>query len=305
MPDKERRVAANMAFSGFFSSMNSLLHSIGIMDILDILLVAVLFYFIFTQIRSTSAMRIAVSVALLLLITWLTELVKLRMLNFLLSRILEVGLIALVIVFQPELRKVLERVGSKSLHLISQKDNVPLSHHAIAKVVAACETMSKEHTGVLIVFERDFTLDDYFPSGTMIDAEISTELLRNIFFTKASLHDGAVIIRGNRIAAAGCVLPLTENTAISSDLGTRHRAAIGMSEATDAVVVVVSEETGIISVAVGGMLKRNLTPDMLRRLLSAELRDDEQTSQEQSKLGTAISRFFNQLKKGEEERHEE
>ncbi len=295
-----------MAFSGVFSSMNSLLRSIGIMDILDILVVAVIFYLLFTQIRSTSAMRIAVSVALLLLFTWLTELIKMRMLNFLLSRILEVGLIALVIVFQPELRKLLEHLGSKSMHIFSQQNTLPLSHQAIAKVVDACEVMSKEKTGVLLVFEREYMLDDYFASGTRIDAEISSELLRNIFFTKASLHDGAVIIRGSRIAAAGCVLPLTENTGISSDLGTRHRAAIGMSEATDAVVVVVSEETGIISVAVGGMLKRNLTPETLRRLLEAELRDEgEDAENGKGKLGAALEKLLKQPKNGEEEKNEE
>ena len=295
-----------MAFSGVFSSLDSLIHSVGVVDILDILLVAVLFYLILTQIHSSTAARIAVAVVLLLLITWLTDLIKMRMLYFLLSKILEVGLIALVIVFQPELRKVLERVGSKSLHLIAKKESVTLSQQAIAKVVAACEIMAKEKTGALLVFERDYNLDDYFASGTVVDAEISTELLRNLFFTKASLHDGAVIIRGSRIAAAGCVLPLTENTSISSDLGTRHRAGIGMSEVTDAVVVVVSEETGIISMAVGGMLKRNLTPDMLRRMLTAELRDEDRDEAEQKLTFSAVvTRLLNRRKEGEEEHHEE
>ena len=142
---------------------------------------------------------------------------------------------------------------------------------AIAQTVSACASMSKERVGALIVFERSLPLDEYFKSGTKIDAEVSAELIRNIFFPKASLHDGAMIVRDNRIAAAGCVLPLTNNTNLSSDLGTRHRAGIGMSEATDAVVVVVSEETGAISVAVGGMLKRHLAPQTLERLLVNEL----------------------------------
>ncbi len=288
-----------MAFSAFFSNFTSLLRSIGIMDILDILLVAVLFYVIFTRIRSTSAMRIAVAVALLLLITWVTDLVKLRMTNFLLSKILEVGFIALIIVFQPELRKLLERVGSRSLHILSQKDTISINQQAINKVVAACEIMSKEKTGVLLVFERDYMLDEFFASGTVVDAEVSTELLRNLFFTKASLHDGAVIIRGSRIAAAGCVLPLSESTSISSDLGTRHRAGIGMSEATDAVVVIVSEETGVISVAVGGMLKRGLSPETLRLLLISELREEEIEKEDTfAKFSEAFEKLRPQKKQG-------
>ena len=147
----------------------------------------------------------------------------------------------------------------------------------ISQTVHACEIMSKERTGVLIVFERDDTLEDYQKSGTLIDAQVSSELLRNIFFTKAALHDGAVLIREERIAAAGCVLPLTQNRNISSDLGTRHRAAIGMSEVSDALVVIVSEETGTISVAVGGMLKRHLAPQTLEKLLRNALAPEEQT----------------------------
>ena len=167
---------------------------------------------------------------------------------------------------------MLEKLGGKSFReVLSMKEEQREIDRVISQTVSACETMSRERTGVLIVFERDTSLMDYQKSGTVIDAQVSSELLRNIFFTKAALHDGAVIIRNERIAAAGCVLPLTQNRNISSDLGTRHRAAIGMSEVSDAVVVIVSEETGTISVAVSGMLKRHLAPQTLEKLLLNEL----------------------------------
>lgn len=258
--------------STFFNGMRSLISSIGLFDILDILIVAAIIYVILLRIQSSSAIRIVSAIVVLLLVTWLTSVAKMRVLNFILTNILEIGVIALVIVFQPELRRLLERIGSQSLSMLTNRKNtLNATEQSIAKTVAACAIMAREKTGVLLVFEREVALDDYFKTGTIVDAEISTELLRNLFFTKAALHDGAVIIRRNRIAAAGCVLPLTESTTISSDLGTRHRAGIGMSEASDAVVVIVSEETGIISVAVGGMLKRGLTPETLQKLLQAEL----------------------------------
>ena len=150
----------------------------------------------------------------------------------------------------------------------------------IAQTVYACEVMSRERVGALIVFARDNRLEEYFKTGTRIDGQVSEQLIRNIFFPKATLHDGAMIIRDGMITAAGCVLPLSESDRLSLDLGTRHRAAVGMSEVSDAVVVVVSEESGAISVAVGGMLKRHLAPQTLERLLRNELCVDEETRQE-------------------------
>ena len=152
-----------------------------------------------------------------------------------------------------------------------------MEESAIEATVSACEIMSKERVGVLLIFERSVSLEEYFKTGTLIDAKVTEQLLRNLFFPKASLHDGAVIVRGGRIAAAGCVMPLSENTHLSSDLGTRHRAGIGTSEVSDAVVVIVSEETGTISVAIGGMLKRHLAPQTLEKLLSNELMTNEDT----------------------------
>ncbi len=260
------------AIFDFFKDFTAMLPTIKIMDIIDILVVACIIYAIITTIQTTGAARIAKSIVIILALTIVTQLLNMYLLNYLLDKILEIGLIALVIMFQPELRRMLEKLGGKSFReLISMKEEQREIDRVIAQVVSACEIMSKERTGVLIVFERTTSLMDYQKSGTVIDAQVSSELLRNIFFTKAALHDGAVIIRNERIAAAGCVLPLTQNRNISSDLGTRHRAAIGMSEVSDAVVVIVSEETGTISVAVSGMLKRHLAPQTLEKLLLNEL----------------------------------
>lgn len=261
------------AIFDFFKDFAAMLPTIKIMDIIDILVVAFIIYGIITMIQTTGAARIAKSIVIILVLTVVTQLLNMYLMNYLLDKILEIGLIALVIMFQPELRRMLEKLGGKSVRevLSMKKEEQRDIDRVIAQTVSACETMSKERTGVLIVFERDTSLIDYQKSGTVVDAQVSSELLRNIFFTKAALHDGAVIIRNERIAAAGCVLPLTQNRNISSDLGTRHRAGIGMSEVSDAVVVIVSEETGTISVAVGGMLKRHLAPQTLEKLLLNEL----------------------------------
>ena len=253
-----------------------MLPTIRLMDVVDILLVALVIYAIIIMIQTTGASRIAKSVLIILALTLVTQILNMYLMNYLLDKILEIGLIVLVVVFQPEIRRMLEKLGAKSLReILSTKEEHREIDRVIAQTVSACETMSKERTGVLIVFERSTSLIDWQKSGTVIDARVSSELLRNIFFTKAALHDGAVIIRNERIAAAGCVLPLTQNRNISSDLGTRHRAGIGMSEASDAVVVIVSEETGTISVAIGGMLKRHLAPKTLEKLLENELAPQE------------------------------
>ncbi len=281
----------------FFKEFASMLPTIKFMDIVDILLVAFVIYTIIMMIQNTGAVRIAKSVIIILVLSGLTQLLNMYLMNYLLERVLEIGLIALVIMFQPELRRMLEKLGSKSLReILSMKEQQREIDRVISQTVAACETMSKERTGVLIVFERSASTIDYQKTGTVLDAEVSSELLRNLFFTKAALHDGAVIIRNERIAAAGCVLPLTQNRNISSDLGTRHRAAIGMSEATDAVVVIVSEETGTMSVAIGGMLKRHLAPQTLEKLLLNELapKTDEKTR-------NPLKKLMKKTKKGKDE----
>ena len=246
--------------------------SIRIIDIFDILFVAFIIYRLVLLIHSSSASRVARAIIMLLFITLITGAIDMHLLNYLLNKILELGVIALVILFQPELRRGLERFGSKYLKdFVGNKPQRSNMEEAIIATVSACEVLSKERVGMLLVFEREVSLDSYMKSGTIIDAQTTELLLRNLFFPKASLHDGAVILRHGRVAAAGCVMPLSENQNLNSDLGTRHRAGVGTSEVSDAVVVVVSEETGTISVAVGGMLKRHLAPQTLERLLTSEL----------------------------------
>ena len=284
----------------FFRDVLAMLPTIKFMDIIDILLVTFVLYTLIMMIQTTGAARIAKSIVLLLVLAVVTKLLNMYLMSFLLDRVLEIGLIALVIMFQPELRRMLEKIGSKSLReLLSTKQEQREIDRVIGETVNACEIMSRERTGVLIVFERETSLIDYQKTGTVIDARVSSELLRNLFFTKASLHDGAVIIRNERIAAAGCVLPLTQSRNISSDLGTRHRAGIGMSEVSDAVGVIVSEETGTISVAVNGMLKRHLAPQTLERLLLKELapKREEKTYNPVKRLRKRIGRTHRRKEK--------
>lgn len=284
----------------FFRDVLAMLPTIKFMDIIDILLVTFVLYTLIMMIQTTGAARIAKSIVLLLVLAVVTKLLNMYLMSFLLDRVLKIGLIALVIMFQPELRRMLEKIGSKSLReLLSTKQEQREIDRVIGETVNACEIMSRERTGVLIVFERETSLIDYQKTGTVIDARVSSELLRNLFFTKASLHDGAVIIRNERVAAAGCVLPLTQSRNISSDLGTRHRAGIGMSEVSDAVVVIVSEETGTISVAVNGMLKRHLAPQTLERLLLKELapKREEKTYNPVKRLRKRIGRTHRRKEK--------
>ncbi len=256
-------------------------------DYLDILLVAYVIYNLLPLFKTPNTMRIARAVAVVLAVAWLTGEMNLHTVNYILNQILAVGVLAVVVLFQPELRRMLDRLGNVRLrNLLGLSRTHQELDPVISQTVAACEIMSRERVGALIVFARDARLDEYFKTGTEIDAHVSEQLIRNIFFVKAPLHDGAMIIRDGRVAAAGCVLPLSDSNRLSADLGTRHRAGVGMSEASDAVVVIVSEETGTISVAVGGMLKRHLAPQTLTRLLHNELRSGE--AQEELTLVTKV-----------------
>ncbi len=276
----------------FIRDIGAMIPTMKFMDFVDILLVAVLLFAGFNMIRTTAAARIAKSVVMIIVLYVITGLFNMYLMNYLLETVLEIGPLALLIMFQPELRRMLEKLGGKSLkEIILIKEEQREIDTVIQQTVEACRILSGEKTGALIVFERSDILTDYQNSGTLIDAKVTSQLLRNLFFTKAALHDGAVLIRQERISAAGCVLPLTQNPDISSDLGTRHRAAIGISEVSDAVVVVVSEETGTISVAVGGMLKRYLAPQTLDKLLRNEL-----APQEESKSRNPLKRFRNNTK---------
>ena len=266
--------------------LNALFQQLGRMqwsDYLDIILVAFLIYKLLPVIRTTGTVKIAGVIAAILILSWVTgpEMLQLYTLNFIINQLLAVGIIAVVVLFQPELRRMIDHLSNMRLKkLFGIHKPQPEMDPVIAQTIMACEAMSRDRIGALIVFEREIRVEDYAKTGTIIDGQVSEQLLRNIFFPKASLHDGAMIIREGRVVAAGCVLPLSDSKRLSADLGTRHRAGVGMSEVSDAVVVIVSEETGAISVAVGGMLKRHLAPQTLERLLRNELCPTEDDKEE-------------------------
>ena len=266
----------------FFSAFNQF-RTISFIDIIDILIVAYIIYRIMKLLKDTSAERLIKGIIILVGIMLLASMLHLTMISWLLQQALNVGLFAIVVVFQPELRRLLEQIGKGNFSRLIVPANAPDEVESmITATVSACADMSRTKTGALIVFERRERLGEIISTGTMVDAAPSAELIKNIFFKNSPLHDGAMIVRAGRVCAAGCVLPLSGNQSLSRDLGTRHRAAVGMSESADSVLVVVSEETGSISVAIGGMLKRHLSPDMLRKLLENELLDSEK--QEKSRL---------------------
>ena len=283
------------------NDLQAVLNNLPVMeftDFVDIAIVAFLIYKLLPIFRSTGTVRIAWVVAAVIVITWVTEPLELYTLHFLLSQLLAVGLIAVVVLFQPELRRMIDHVSNiKFKNLLglqkSEQSMIPI----INQTVKACEIMGREKIGALIVFARTNRLEEHFKTGTMIDAQPSEQLIRNVFFPRAALHDGAMIIRDGRVTAAGCVLPLSGTDRLSADLGTRHRAAVGISEVTDAVAVIVSEETGAISVAVGGMLKRHLAPQTLERLLRNELCPEEE--QQEENLVVKLRQKLQKKEKGE------
>ena len=274
-----------------------------ITDYLDIALVAFLIYKLLPLIRTPSTRRIAGVVLGVLVVVWIADIANLYTISWILSQFLSVGLLAVVVLFQPELRRMLDRLGGvlRLRTLLGTAKPVQEMDTIITQTVRACEVMSHEKVGALIVFAREARLEEYFKTGTRINGQVSEQLIRNIFFPKAALHDGAMIIRDGRVAAAGCVLPLSESSRLSADLGTRHRAGVGMSELSDAVVVIVSEETGTISVAVGGMLKRHLAPQTLERLLRNEL-VPQQGEQESNALVRLVDKM---MSTGKEEHKDE
>lgn len=236
-----------------------IIQNIRIIDIFDIAIVAYVFYKLLMLMRETRAEQLIKGIIVLLVASKLSEWAKLYMIHFILSNTLTLGLVALIIVFQPELRRALEYIGrskvfSKSISEIIAQEAVDV----IDEITLAIAHLSKHKVGALIVLEREIGLNDIIQTGTELDSKVVSELIVNIFTPKAPLHDGAIVIRKDRLMAAGCLLPLTSNTDVNKELGTRHRAAMGMIENSDAVVIAVSEETGIISVAIDGRLRRYL-----------------------------------------------
>lgn len=275
--------------SSLRSSVSSL-QTAGIMDAVDILIVAYIIYRIMKLLKDTSAARLVKGIIVLLLMLLLASAAGLTTISFILRNSLSIGVFAIIVIFQPELRRLLEQIGKGNLsRLLIPADNKDEIEEAIAATVAACADMAKTKTGVLIAFERRERLGEIIATGTRLDAAPSPELLKNIFFKNTPLHDGALIMREGRICAAGCVLPLSGSQNLSRDLGTRHRAAVGMSESSDSVLVVVSEETGAISVAIGGMLKRHLSPEVLRKVLESELLTENK--QDKNRLATLRSKW--------------
>ena len=245
-------------------------------DYLDIFVVAFLIYNALPLLKTPNVMRIAKTVGALVLVAWLTGAMQLHTINWILSQLLTIGLLAFVVLFQPELRHMLNHLGDLKIgQLFGFAKPVQEMEMIIQQTCMACEIMSREKVGALIVFARKNRMDEYFKTGTIISGKVTEQLLRNIFVNKAPLHDGAVIIQDGRIAAAGCVLPVSNSTVLSKDLGTRHRAGVGISEVSDTLTVIVSEETGSISVASGGVLKRHLAPETLEKLLRNELCPEE------------------------------
>lgn len=272
-------------------------------DYLDIALMAYGLYWLLKLVGDTKVERLGKGVIIFLFSLWLSHIFHLNGIYFILSHVVSLGVLALVVLFQPEIRRLLEQIGSsrlRSFNPFAKAQQVTAIESAIAQTVLACTEMSKSRTGVLIVFERDMLLDHIARTGTIVDAQVSSELLKNIFFVKAAMHDGAVIIREGRLLAGGCMLPLSKNVNLSRDLGMRHRAGIGMSENSDAVVVIVSEETGAISVAIGGLLKRHLMPETLEKLLMKEL-IPQQEEEAESKFRLHLPSFHKDRKERDED----
>lgn len=272
----ERIIMAEFFMELFEQVKRALLSFSGISDLLDVLLVAFVIYSAIKLIRETRAFQLAKGVLLLAVIYLVVTLFEMQASEFILSFIFGNLLMILVVIFAPELRHALESMGRSSVSVFNilnfkNKDETELQENiknSINGVCRACTDMSDKQIGALIVFEKETLLGEISKTGTPLDARVTTELIGNIFFPKAPMHDGAAIIKDGRVISAGCILPLTSNTQLSSELGTRHRAAIGMSESSDAIVIVVSEETGAISVAEKGKLKRNISVGDLREILT-------------------------------------
>ncbi|MBP1581532.1 MAG: diadenylate cyclase CdaA [Oscillospiraceae bacterium] len=286
--------------------MNHLIGNIrgmGLNDYLDILVVAFLVYYMAKLIKETRAMQLLKGMAALALIYFVAAVAELETLQFIMNTVISTGVLALVILFQPELRRVLERVAQTRLGTLktffgggdSDEANLAATSECIDIVCEACKSLSKTRTGALMVFERETKLGEIIKTGTVVDAAPSTELIGNLFYVNTPLHDGAMVIRDGRLYASGCFLPLSQNYTISKEMGTRHRAALGMSENSDALVVVVSEETGVISVAENGKIDRNYNTDGLKKrlrkgLLKKQDEAEKQTKEEESAVKALLKK---------------
>jgi len=256
-----------------------ILSNLGINSIVDIALVYYVFYKGFMLIRDMRAKQLLKGIFLLIILIPIAEIFELHMVKWILDRTFQVGIIALVVVFQPEIRRALEYIGRTSMFSFSTLDrNSETSEYVIKEIVSATSSLARQKIGALMIFEQKIGLNDIVDSGTKLNAEISSGLLINIFIPNTPLHDGAVIIKDYSILAAGCFLPLTDNNLLSKDIGTRHRAAIGMTEKSDSIALIVSEETGFISYSIEGRLYRNIQIEELEHLLSSVYMESEKSN---------------------------
>ena len=272
-------VSGKETLNQIFENVKSIFTNFQWTDAIDIILLAVLFYFVFSFFKSRKAGTLLIGIFLCLLLYTAAVLLNLSGVEYILSGVFKIGALAIIIIFQPEIRDILETIGSGSIKGIKtfsdQARKKQAKYKAIDNICKAVNVMSMDHTGALIVIGRTTQLDDVTTTGIEINADVSDYLIRNLFYDKAPLHDGAIVIEGNRIKAAACILPLPRHTYVHNDLGTRHRAAVGLSEISDAVIIIVSEETGVISVAKESELKRDFTEDSLRKFLVKELVADK------------------------------
>jgi len=261
---------------------------IGVSDILDVLIVAFLAYKVLGFIRETRAEQLAKGILVFFLATFGSYVFNLYTLHYILSNMLQVGLIALVVIFQPELRRALEHLGRSKLTTVFSQVDKDEAKQMIGEFVRAIESMSASRTGALVVIERETLLNDIVETGTIIDARVSEQMIGNIFYEGSPLHDGALIVRGDRLYAAGCVLPLTQNKGLNKELGTRHRAGIGITENSDALTLIVSEETGVVSIAQDGKLTRFLDMKTVEKMLLNIYLEKEAVNPVKEKLSRAL-----------------
>lgn len=252
----------------FISLIVKSLSNISLWSILDILVVSYIFYKGYMLIKETRAEQLLKGIALIIILIPISYLLKLDMLYFILNKTLTIGVLSVIIIFQPEIRRGLEHIGRSAfedMHYAIDRESIQSS---INEIVNAVQNLAESKTGALIVIEQKTGLAEIVSSGTILDANVSSNLLENIFVVNTPLHDGATIIRNNKILASGCVLPLTTNNNINKKLGTRHRAGLGLSEVSDALIIIVSEETGVVSLAINGKLSRGYDKERLRSILS-------------------------------------
>ncbi|MBQ6582879.1 MAG: diadenylate cyclase CdaA [Mogibacterium sp.] len=273
--------------------LQSIFLNFRIVDAVDILIVTYLIYTIFGFIAETRAQQLFRGIIVLIVVFLVSDFFNLYLLNWILRGVVTVGIFALVVLFQPELRRGLEQIGRRNISGLSFR-NLDRDHafEIVEELVAAIDDFSATRTGALIVIERETMLNDIIETGAIVDAKISVRLLGNLFYEGSPLHDGAVIIRGDRIYAASCVLPLTEKKNLGRNLGTRHRAGVGLSEVSDALIIIVSEETGVISIAENGTLKRFMDLKSIEKILFAVYMPQEVSFSDQvrGQLRTILNR---------------